>query len=84
MGQPAIQGEQVSVTFNAVTAPKAATLNYTSDTGLRSKRKWTTVAAKIDGNTISAPKPPADANTWFIALTDERGAMVSTTAQIAP
>ena len=84
MGKPVIQGGQVSVTFEAVTAPKAATLNYTTDTGLRSKRKWTTVAAKIDGNTISAPKLPADANTWFIALTDERGAMVSTEVTLTP
>lgn len=84
LGAPVVQGDQISVSVEAATALKAATLNYTTDTGLRSKRKWTTMAAKIDGNTISAPKPPADANTWFIALTDDRGAMVSTTVQIAP
>jgi hypothetical protein len=32
-------------------------------------------------NDITAPKPPAEANTWFLTITDERGAMVSTTVQ---
>ena len=42
-----------------------------------------TVPATIDGTTISAPKPPADANTWYLAITDERDAMVSTVVQFA-
>jgi len=57
---------------------KAAKLNYTTDTGLRSNRKWTTVPATISGNTITAPKPPAEANSWFVTIFDERDAMVST------
>jgi hypothetical protein len=32
----------------------------------------------------SAPEPPADANTWLIALTDERGAMVTSPVQFQP
>jgi hypothetical protein len=31
--------------------------------------------------TITAPKPPANANTWYLTITDERDAMVSTTVQ---
>lgn len=80
-GKPIIDGDQVRVTCEAVTALKKAELNYTTDSGLRSKRKWSTVAATITGTTITAPKPPADANTWFISVTDERDAMVSTTVQ---
>lgn len=62
---------------------KKAELNYTTDTGLRSKREWKTVPATIEGHTITAPKPPAEANTWFITVSDERDAMVSTVVEFA-
>ena len=77
-GKPEIKGDQVIVTCEALAALKKAELNYTTDMGLRSKRKWITVPATINGNAITAPKPAAEANTWFITITDERDAMVST------
>lgn len=80
---PVIEGDQVKVSVKASTKIKEAKLNYTSDTGLRSKRTWKSVPATVTGNTISAPKPPADANTWYVEVTDERGAMVSTPVQFA-
>lgn len=83
-GKPEIKGDQVIVTCQSTTALKAAKLNYTTDTGLRSKRQWTTIPATIDGTTISAPKPPANANTWFITLFDERDAIVSTEVTLVP
>jgi hypothetical protein len=64
---------------------------------LRSARKWIEVPATIgqdvmkteagimtQANEITAPKPPAEANTWFITVTDDRGAMVSATVQFSP
>jgi hypothetical protein len=80
-GKPAIEGDQVKLTCQSATALKKAELNYTTDSGLRSKREWTTVPATISGNTITAPKPPANANTWYLTITDDRDAMVSTTVQ---
>lgn len=80
-GTPVVKGDQVEVTCESVTALKKAELNYTTDTGLRSKREWKSMPATISGNTITAPKPPADANTWFITVTDERDAMVSTVVE---
>ena len=80
-GVPKIEGETVQVSCEAATKLKSVALHYTTDDGLRSKRKWQTVAATIDGNMITAPKPPADANTWFLTVTDERDAVVSTTVQ---
>ncbi|MDI1315025.1 PhoPQ-activated protein PqaA family protein [Prosthecobacter sp.] len=82
-GKPVIEGDQVKVACESVTALKKAELNYTTDTGLRSKREWKSVPAKIEGHTITAPKPPAEANTWFITVSDERGAMVSTVVEFA-
>jgi hypothetical protein len=82
-GGPVVEGDQVKVTCQSATALKKAELNYTTDGGLRSARKWKSVPASISGTAITAPKPPAEANTWFVAITDERGAMVSTTVQFA-
>lgn len=101
-GKLVIKGDQVEITCESSTALKKAELNYTTSTGLRSKREWKTVpaslsppvlagdglvkagAAVIESSIITAPKPPADANTWFLTVTDERDAMVSTPVQFSP
>lgn len=80
---PAVISDHIVVPFESRVPVKKAELNYTTDTGLRSKREWKSIPATINGNTITAPKPPADANTWFITVTDERGAMVSTVVEFA-
>lgn len=83
-GKPAIQGDQAVVTCESVTTLKAANLHFTTDTGLRSKREWKTVPATISGKTITAPKPPAEANSWFFTIFDDRDAMVSTEVVLMP
>ncbi|MFV0442711.1 MAG: sialate O-acetylesterase [Planctomycetaceae bacterium] len=80
-GQPRIIGDDVKVEYTARVPLKSAQLHYTTDVGLRSDRDWTSVDAVIDSETITAPRPPANANTWFLTLTDERNATVSTTVQ---
>jgi hypothetical protein len=60
---------------------KSAQLHYTTETGKRSDRKWNTVEAKIEPAAVVVTKPPANANTWFITLTDDRGAMISSPIQ---
>lgn len=77
-GDARVQGERVRVICKATTKLTKAELKFTIDSGLRSKREWQSIPASIDGNVITAPKPPAAANTWFVAITDERGAMVTT------
>ncbi|MEZ5386871.1 MAG: prolyl oligopeptidase family serine peptidase [Prosthecobacter sp.] len=94
-----IEGDQAKAWFTSqpLTKLTKAELHYTVDNGLRSKRRWVAVPASIgpglldmnggitlQTNQITAPKPPADANTWFITVTDERGAMVSTPVQFSP
>ena len=81
--KPVIDGDHVRVTFTNAVPLKEAALHFTTDTGLRSKRTWKISPATIADGVITAPLPPADANTWFISLTDERGAMVTTTVQFA-
>ena len=82
-GNPIIEGEKVRLTFTAATALKSAKLHYTTDDGLRSKRTWQELPATIGEGVIAAPRPPADANTWFISVTDDRDAMVTTDVQFA-
>lgn len=82
-GRPVTRGDRVTVGCTSATPLKKAELNYTTDTGLRSKRVWKSLPATINGTHITAPKPPADANTWFVSVTDERGAMVTTEVQFS-
>ena len=77
-GKPEITGGEARVTCESATALKKAELHYTTDGGLRSERNWTSVPARIEGKVIIAPAPPPEANSWFLSVTDERGAMVST------
>lgn len=80
-GAPTVENGQVRLAVDAETGLKEAALHYTTDGGLRSNRQWTTVPASIDGRTVVAPAPPSEANTWFLTVTDDRGAVVSTTVQ---
>jgi dienelactone hydrolase len=81
-GKPAIVGDQAQVACVTQTTLKKAELNFTTDTGLRSKRQWKTIPATINNTTITAPKPPPEATTWFFTITDERDSMVSTTIEM--
>ena len=84
LSSPLIEGDVVKVTVTSTpdTLFKKAALHYTTDTGLRSARKWTTLPGTLSGNTLTTPKPPANANTWFITLIDDRDAMVSTVVEV--
>lgn len=62
---------------------ETAMLHYTTDTGLRADRNWHSVEASFSRGKINVPLPPPEANTWFISVTDERDAMVTTTVQFA-
>jgi len=84
LSKPVIEGDEVRVSAQSETALKKAELHYTTDSGLRSKRTWKILPASMAGSVITAAKPPAEANTWFIAVTDERDAMVSTPVTLTP
>ena len=79
--EPKMEGDLVSVSFQSTVPLKKAQLHYTQDTGVRAKRTWQSMEAKISNGVITAARPPADANTWFVSLTDERGGMVTTSIQ---
>jgi dienelactone hydrolase len=78
------EDNQVRLSFTSETPIKSAHLHYTSDQGLRSKREWKSLPAELQADSVVAPKPPADANTWFISLKDHRDAMVTSSIQFQP
>lgn len=84
LSRPVIKDDKVQVSVQTETALKSAELHYTMDGGLRSKRVWKSLPGSLAGFGISTPRPPAGTNSWFISLTDERNAMVSTTVQFEP
>src|SRR5690606_9238566 len=63
--EPVFADGCVSLTCDAQSVIKTAELHYTTDDKLRSERTWQSVPATLDGNKITAPAPPANANTWF-------------------
>ena len=93
--RPEVKGETVEAQCASHEPLKKAELIYTTDTGLRSKRQWKTLPARFtllsnEGSAtltpqyaITAPRPPADANTWLLSVTDNRDAMVTTDVQFA-
>lgn len=83
-GKVEVTGEEVRVPVKSVVPIKSAELHFTTDGGLRSKRDWQSLPAKVETGLITAPTPPAEANTWFVSVTDERDAMVTTDVQFSP
>lgn len=84
LGEPRVEGDRVRVLCESSSRLTKAELHFTTDSGLRSKRQWQSLPASMEGKQISAPRPPAGANTWFLAVTDERGAMVTTAPVLVP
>lgn len=80
-GQLVCDGGVVRLSYTSVVPLQSASLHYTTDTGPRAERDWQSLPAEITGEVITASRPPAGANTWFISVTDQRGAMVSTPVQ---
>jgi len=76
-GDPLAVNDHVRMGYKSVVPLRSAVLHYTADKGLRSSRGWHSLPAEITSDVVESPQPPAEANTWFIAVTDERGAMVT-------
>ena len=72
------EGTSVEVRFASKTPVEKAALHYTTDTGPWPQRKWQTIEAKLSRSAASAELPPSRPITYFVTLTDSRGATVST------
>ncbi|MFO1064085.1 MAG: PhoPQ-activated protein PqaA family protein [Pirellulales bacterium] len=70
-------GDKVEMSVESSTTIPTAELHYTTDTGLRSDRTWKSIPATFMPGKVVADLPPSEATTWYLSVTDERGAMVS-------
>jgi dienelactone hydrolase len=82
--QPLIRDGRVVLRCVAAAGIQSGSLHFTTDSGPRSKRQWTSIPATVTEGALVSPAPPAAANTWYLSVTDKRGAMVSTAVEILP
>jgi len=73
-----IAGDKATAHVGSAVPLKQAALHYTTDTGEWQKRRWQTVAAEVERNTISAYLPQQRPLVCFLSVTDERNLRVST------
>ena len=73
-----LQGDIVLATVTASAPITQASLLYTTDTGEWQKRRWESVPAQINGDTILAHLPSQRPLTWYLLVTDEHGLRAST------
>jgi acetyl esterase/lipase len=83
LGDPIVTSDEVKMPYTSARPLKLAALHYTTDAGLRSSRTWHGLPGEITTDSIVCTKPPAGANTWFIAVTDDRGAMVTSSVHLS-
>ena len=82
LADPNIENGRVRVAVKSETKLKQAALHYTTDGDAINKRTWKTVAGTIDGDSLSVDAAPSEATVWFVTVTDERDALVSTRMMI--
>lgn len=76
------KGVEVSATVQAQVPIKSASLHYTTDQGEWKLRKWETIDAKVDGDSIRATLPAEKSIVYFMTVVDERGVTVSTEHEV--
>jgi dienelactone hydrolase len=77
-------GGRVEVTFDAAVPVSRAALHFTTDSGPWKERKWYTRPAEVAEAAVRAELPEDRPLVYFLTLTDNRGATVSTEHEVLP
>jgi len=79
VGPATITNGKATASVKSSTKLTSAALHYTTAKLADNNRgrKWTELPATIKGSSITAAAPPKDATVWFMTVTDERKALVS-------
>jgi len=78
VARPAIDGDKVSSTVKSETKLIEAKLHYTTAPHEQNRsRVWQTVDLTVDGLRVHGIAPPKEATVWYVAIRDERKAIVS-------
>jgi PhoPQ-activated pathogenicity-related protein len=78
VNEPKVTDGKIHVSTTSSGRIVDAALHWTTDSGPINQRKWQTMAAQIADDEIVVEGPSADATAWFLSVTDDRGAVVST------
>ena len=78
VSRPNVKEGQLSAKVKTATKLLSARLHYTTEPHLDSKgRKWVTQPLMINNNQLNGKAPPANATAWYVDVTDQRKAVVS-------
>lgn len=77
LGQTEVDGERISASVKAKVRLAKAELSFAKAEGPWQKRKWSRVAAKIEGGKVAGTIPQERPLVCFLTVTDERGATTS-------
>ncbi|MEQ9409641.1 MAG: acetylxylan esterase [Fuerstiella sp.] len=75
---PVVEQGRAQVAFESALPLKSTSLHFTTDDGPLLQRRWKTLPAEIEGQSIRTGRLPADVTLWMVSATDSRGAMTST------
>lgn len=80
---PTVKAGKVTAHVQTKTKLSSARLHYTTGPHVENKqREWITVPLTLDGGTISGKAPPTDATAWYVDVSDERKALISSQVMI--
>ena len=83
VARPVIINGELKTTVMTETKLIEAKLHYTTVSHEQNReRNWETVKLKVDEHSISGPPPPEGTSVWYVAVRDERKAIVSSEIMI--
>ncbi|MEQ8786261.1 MAG: prolyl oligopeptidase family serine peptidase [Pirellulaceae bacterium] len=83
IGPPRVEAGKARASTSGRAKLASAAIHWTIDDRAMNERDWQTAAADVEGATILADAPPAEALAWFFTATDDRGAIVSSRVVLA-
>lgn len=82
MGDPQVVDQHVRLSCQSPGKLLKAEMHLTTDAGPINKRQWTTQPAKLESDEVTAAVPTKEVTAWFLTVTDERGAIISSRVAI--
>ncbi|MBI1348242.1 alpha/beta fold hydrolase [bacterium] len=75
--EPELQGDIITAAWDSPTKLIKGELHFTTGTEPINKRTWETVAADLGDSMLTVKAPPGHTTAWFLTITDERQATIS-------
>jgi dienelactone hydrolase len=84
VADPHIEDGKVRAGYSSAQALQQAALHFSTERGPVNKRTWTTQPGKVEKDSVVTDAPPSSATVWFLTVTDDRGAVVSSRVTLVP